>query len=414
MNNKKSTLLSMLLATALTACGGGSDSPANNSGMLTQNSTPDGSGATPLNGAPSPTNSAESITPTPPGSGGTVTNDTDSASPTPPANGGTVTLTSWVLTDIGTNKDTLLGTSAINENGQVAGLYTTPYTGGGPAPHNTAAFLYSAGLITELGAPVDPGTTYYSVVVDAMNDKGDFVGCVGYNPLGRFCAPIAYQNGAYSRLWQLAGFNGEITTARDINNTGQIVGTWVSGNPADGGARPQGAYILEQGKVTDLLPLGARNALAISNTGYVVGQTTATRCFLYQNGKLVELPPLNGDSYCVAYDVNDSGQVIGMTSTTPFLYADGKMTELRPPEAAVPSATRINSQGQILMSGTLTGGGTAYYLYASDNYRRLDTLDVFKSSGWTNLIFKDINDKGQITGDGVLNGKRHGFILSPR
>lgn len=114
----------------------------------------------------------------------------------------------------------------------------------------------------------------------------------------------------------------------------------------------------------------------MNDSGQVVGMSfpagsTDHHAFLYDGITMRDLGTLGG-SYAEAYDINNSGQVVGYsdsdTARCAFLYDDGKMVDLN----------------------TLL---PAY-------------------SGWLLQDAKGINDLGQIVGSGYINGEQHAYLLT--
>lgn len=114
---------------------------------------------------------------------------------------------------------------------------------------------------------------------------------------------------------------GFVGWAMGINDFGQVVGGDSSGH----------AYLWENGTKTDL---GLGFAYAINNSGQIL-INKGDEAFLYDNGIMTELPDLGGGA-TEGFDMNDSGQIIGMSYVTPptgtiggrqaFLYENGTMT----------------------------------------------------------------------------------------
>jgi len=80
---------------------------------------------------------------------------------------------------------------------------------------------------------------------------------------------------------------------------------------------------------------------------------TARHAFIYSNGKMSDLGTLSGNPFSEAADINDSGQIVGITgpytNTTlcvPFIYSNGTMTQL--PSAVNAHAYAINNSGAVV------------------------------------------------------------------
>jgi len=134
--------------------------------------------------------------------------------------------------------------------------------------------------------------------------------------------------------------------------------------------------------VTDLgtVPGGFDSgASGINGSGQVVGwayynSNQQGHAFLYENAQMDDLGALPGGSYSAAYAINDSGQVVGYALTSSeqehaFLYENAQMVDLN---------DRIPAD-----------------------------------SGWVLQYATEINDEGQIVGNGVHNGQRRAFLLTP-
>jgi probable HAF family extracellular repeat protein len=130
--------------------------------------------------------------------------------------------------------------------------------------------------------------------------------------------------------------------------------------------------------------LGGRltDALAINESGQIVGSSdlpgdTGTRAVLFDKGRVIDLGTLGG-TQSIARDINNAGQIVGdsFLAGSPFrqhafLFENGMMTDL-------------------------------------------STLPEVLAAGWESLIdAEEINDLGQIVGNGVHNGTTHAFLLTP-
>jgi len=129
---------------------------------------------------------------------------------------------------------------------------------------------------------------------------------------------------------------------------------------------------------------------------------------------LTDLGPLAGND---AHGINDSGQVVGTkdfgSGSHAFLYSGGKMTDLGTlPGGTYSHAQGINNLGQVVGDSDTAGGASHAFLYSNGKMIDLNTL-IDPSSGWELEYCAGINDLGQITGNGSINGQYHAFLMTP-
>ncbi|MBU0616623.1 MAG: hypothetical protein KKI02_02790 [Planctomycetes bacterium] len=291
--------------------------------------------------------------------------------------------------------------SGINDLGQVVGYYRTD-------AEAMRAFLYSDGTLIDLGTL--GGAQAYArdinnagqVVGEAMDDNGQWRaflwesagGMLDLGTLGG-ATSAAY---AVNESGQVAGFSDNGTSlhaflysdgvmspldtldfyqsgAFDINDYGQMSGVVVpfSGDPH--------AVVFDGGALIDLgaeIP-GGTQAWSINNVGMVTGYAWGSgeyRSFVYGAGQVVDLGTLDGFRDTYAYGLNDAGQIVGI-ATDPdipqshaFVYSGGQLIDLND-------------------------------LLAPEH-------------GWEQLTAAfAVNNAGQITGYGRINGQFRGFLLAP-
>jgi len=103
---------------------------------------------------------------------------------------------------------------------------------------------------------------------------------------------------------------------------------------------------------------GGAQATAVNNSGVVVGFKYVGASDQYQqgviwwpDGSVETIPPLTGFPNSPAYDINDDGAIVGITSAFPYVYHDGEMTIL--PDAGLGGghAWRVADSGHV--TGTL-------------------------------------------------------------
>lgn len=163
--------------------------------------------------------------------------------------------------------------------------------------------------------------------------------------------------------------------------------------------------------VAELRPLGGASsrALAINNSGQAVGaaQTSSGewRAVLWDCGEAVDLGTLPDCAESHAWDINDLGQVVGVSHCEPerddraVMWVDGTPRELHPPGhlRGLAFAAALNNRGQVV-----GGAFTALEPSAGDHHgvlwhdglaTDLGTLaDGSQSQAW------DISDAGDIVG----------------
>lgn len=178
----------------------------------------------------------------------------------------------------------------------------------------------------------------------------------------------------------------------DFNQSGQAAG-W--------GNVPAGthAFFWNNDAAHSTVDLGAfpgdqgSQAFGMNDFGQVAGQSFTpnafTRAVLWNNDAAhtaIELPPLRGDNYATAGRINNAGHVLGAS------YYEA------------PGATGFSA------------GVPAYRLviWRDGGVFELQTLlDPATAAGWTIPSISAINNLGQITGSGVLNGQTRALLLTP-
>jgi probable HAF family extracellular repeat protein len=247
---------------------------------------------------------------------------------------------------------------AINSAGQVAGEADL-------SSSSTHAFVYSGGLKTDLGTLGGA-----SSLATGINSSSQVCGWA-VTASGALHA-FLYSGGVMTDLGTLSHNSADTSYANGINDSGQVTGLgYINGF--------QQAYVYSGGVMTTLGTLGGRQSAgnAINALGQVAGNAELAdgsgHAFLYSQGKMHDLGLLPGSIYSEAFGLNDNGDVVGQSSTfevqRAMIYTHGAMADL-------------NSL-------------------------------IDPSAGWFLLEGDGINDSGQITGYGRLNGQGHGFLLTP-
>lgn len=161
-------------------------------------------------------------------------------------------------------------------------------------------------------------------------------------------------------------------------------------------------------------------AKAINNAGKIVGEATLqnniTRAISWFRGKPRDLGTLGGDR-STAEEINDIGQIVGASqlpngSYRATLWSNGTRRNLGALGGVSSSAVDINNLGQIVGNSINLNGKELGFLYERGKVKSLKTL-IPKNAGWQRLLARGINDKGEIVGTGVRNGKNRAFLMKP-
>jgi uncharacterized repeat protein (TIGR01451 family) len=196
-----------------------------------------------------------------------------------------------------------------------------------------------------------------------------------------------------------------------INDAGQITGQYTQ---IAGGFNAH-AYILDKGVLTDLgtLPGDAiSTGYDINNKGQVAGVSISPsgqrRAVLWSNGSIVDLGGLPGYPQSYATGINDAGQVVGISSsgTYPytlrtFLWENGVMTDIGSVgENSVVIGYKINNAGQIVGNAS---GKTPSNAFVWSNGVMTNLNPVVGIAGVNGCSATAINDAGQISGQCNFN-----------
>jgi len=213
---------------------------------------------------------------------------------------------------------------------------------------------------------------------------------------------------------------GDITTARGINNRGDIVGTYRIPT-----APPRHALLIHHGQYLPLAPstlLGTYYSEAFKSNdrgdvvGVYIGDDDLTHGFLLRGGSVTTLDfPGATDTY--AYGINSSGTVVGYWDILDalgnvlvyhgFLWKNGAFSEVNFPGSGDSAVLGINAAGDYV--GVWDSGVTSPTGHGFLNSNGQFTS--FDFPGATVTQADDINEPGRIVGTYIdASGAIHGFL----
>jgi probable HAF family extracellular repeat protein len=238
---------------------------------------------------------------------------------------------SYTITTISVPGGSLTQVYGINDSGQIVGTYYQ-----GNAEH---AFFYSDGKYTTFG-PV-------GLIPYGINNAGDIAG--GYLGVGSLTGKFTVITPPATHFFAADAFS--------INNAGQVVGQLDE-------SVGSGSFFYSGGVASILFTPTPRG---INDSGEIVGWqvigdplTQGVQSFVSINGVTTALT-IPGAFSTTASGVNDSGEIVGTyaigslgSDSEGFLDNDGVLISFKVPGAASTGIDGINNEGQII--GTFTNG----------------------------------------------------------
>ena len=243
------------------------------------------------------------------------------------------------------------------------------------------------------------------------------------------CHAMLVDHGRLRDLGTLGGHNSAAEN-RGLNELGHVAGVAETG--AVDPTSPSGwaafhAFLWRGGKMMDLGTLGAGPdsvAFAVNDLDQVVGADfTGNSSFhssvgwLWQAGRKTALGTLGG-SFSMPSAVNDWGQVVGASHIAgdatrhAFLWQRGHMTDLGTlPGDVLSEAADINELGQVVGISCSTTQCRPV-LWQGGKILDLNSM-IPASSGWQVLDVQVVNNRGQLAGSAFGNGEVHAVVLTP-
>jgi probable HAF family extracellular repeat protein len=253
------------------------------------------------------------------------------------------------------SSQTVSGLLVLNNRGELAGSFQDPLVG----------FLWDRDTLTPLGF-LPEGTVS---VAQSLNDRGQVVGN-GTSALGTHA--FLWEGGTMHDLGTLpdVGRFSAFSNARSINNSGHVVGSSVH---SSGDRRAvlwtQHGTIIELGFPSDRSN-GDTTARDINERGEIVGDYQGSgdvRALLWRQGQVLVLPPVRlGEGY-LAESINNRGEIAGEgqswglpADTYGAVWMNNVGYDLNDlidpndvlkPYVHIMTATSINDRGQIAVLG---------------------------------------------------------------
>ena len=292
----------------------------------------------------------------------------------------------------------------INELGHVTGI-----------SDGRQAYIYDGQSKTFIGT-IGAG----DVTPAGINIHGDVVAT--YRPIvSSSDTSVAYYDGV-NQTWTLLGkFGAQIAWANDINDSGQIAGTYV---PAGSAAR---AFIYTSG--TDIrIPVPGKlpwesaynDTFEINSNGMVCGRfkdiSNTDKAYISDGVTVQELGALTFSAYSYATGLNDAGHAVGVSQDInfrqrAFLYKDLTVTNLGTLDVQS-HASDINNNGIIVGVNYDSNSNTRAFIH--DGTSMQDLTDLLNNSQWVLETADNINDAGMIIGEGLFKNEVHGYLLIPQ
>ena len=293
------------------------------------------------------------------------------------------------------------------------------------------AVLWQNGQITNLGTFGGNG----SFAIGA-NDRGQVVGAAANTVPDPFSIFFGWGTQTRAFLWtqsqglqDLGTLGGPDAFAGNINDRGQIFGVSYTSdvpNPFTG-IPTVDAFLYEKGKMTDIpdgfggtlvSPLGVNNHGELVGNASFAGDVTSAP-FLWSKGEFINLGTFGG-TFGDAVSINDAGVITGHAGTPDsavhgFLWKKGVLTDIGTVDGDDCSeGWSINSANQIVGRSFACDGSVAHaFLWENGKIFDLNSL-ISDGSDLQLIVAGNINNNGEIAGIGVLpSGDQHAFLLVP-
>jgi uncharacterized membrane protein len=306
-------------------------------------------------------------------------------------------MTAYSITDLGTLQGDAPSPSAINAAGVITGGLMN------------RAFRYKSGTLAALQLP--PSASDATAAGISSSNPEQIAGWIGPSVN---CRAALWTDGVYEDLHPFIG--DAYSLAADVND-GMIVTGFTD-------SRAFRLNVTTQQIETLTLPDNDVRPYAINNSGHVAGiagKGDHTGPWLFYYDQSMHIVPIPGEVQWETVDVNDADVLTGSyrqpappyhIHAVTYDFNSQAFTDIHGGPYHGSRAVCINNHGAVVGSVGDSSVEDGMLWTASDGMRTLTDL-VGIQSGWTFSGASAINDAGEITGAGVLNGQSRGFLLTP-
>jgi len=330
----------------------------------------------------------------------------------------------WSIKNLGTLPGATYSTGdAINDLGQVAGS-----TDAGAVYDPERGLVYGgwAFISGPNGGPlseVDRGPEndrFFRFQVGELNNTGQVVGSLRQGSSVRYAYTSGPNGGALTNVMA-------IHEGIDINNSGMAL--YQSWQGAVEVVKPDGTVTIVAFAGDEGVARGINDAgqvamtypyrdvwQGIMPTGVVWSESDGYR-EIRVDGAETDLFDINNASQVLGHKFDSLSQIFVMNPDGSFSILDlpGTLLLDKRDFSGISSLPRFNDSGQIV--GRLLGeDGTSFSFLASITTNEIINLSMEQElidAGWSNIMVSDINNLGQISGTGTINGTTRAFLLTP-
>lgn len=289
----------------------------------------------------------------------------------------------------------------------------------GPDPYIVHAFQSRDGSLVDLGALPGANTscalwTSGNGLIAGASETGAIDPLTGWPEI----EAILWRDRQMISLGTLGGYESFPVS---VNNQGQVTGFATNSIPDDifGFGTQVRAFLWERGTMRDLGTLGGPDAfgIVVNERGQVLGfSLTASGggdAFLWQNGRMQDIPDMLGGTQINPFFLNNQGMVIGNASLAdeqrfhPFIWYQGGMRDIGTFGGSNGEAIWVNQTGQVVGTADFPGD-TFHHAFLWQNGTRTDLVPV---GGDTCSGGAAINAQGQAVGFSSDCHQAHHAIL---